>query len=185
MKLPTPQEVTAWIDVSAVQAYDDETAVSSAVHAALRFNCKSVIVLPAWLPLAAEILNRLGTDRGDEMKLGGCVGFPSGGVTTAVKVFETHEQVQIGSAEIDMTINLGQLLSGRVDMVRGEICTVVAAAAPRPVKVILECHYLNADQIRTACDLCIQAEAVFVKTGTGGRYRRHSREYQPDQGACW
>ena len=99
--------------------------------------------------------------------LGGCVGFPSGGVTTTVKVFETCEQVQTGNAEIDMMINLGQLLSGRVDVGRGEIRAVVATAAPRPVKVILECHYLNADQIRTACDLCIQAAAHFVKTGTG------------------
>ena len=36
-----------------------------------------------------------------------------------------------------------------------------------PVKVILECHYLSDDEIRRACELCIEAGAAFVKTSTG------------------
>jgi deoxyribose-phosphate aldolase len=31
----------------------------------------------------------------------------------------------------------------------------------------MEVHYLNADQIKKACELCINAGAAFVKTGTG------------------
>jgi deoxyribose-phosphate aldolase len=35
------------------------------------------------------------------------------------------------------------------------------------VKVILECYYLDDDQIRRGCDLAIAAGARYVKTGTG------------------
>src|SRR2546422_350313 len=45
--------------------------------------------------------------------------------------------------------------------------TVVDAAAPVPVKVILEVHYLSDDEIKRGCELCIQAGADFVKTATG------------------
>jgi deoxyribose-phosphate aldolase len=36
-----------------------------------------------------------------------------------------------------------------------------------PVKVIIEAPLLTDDQIKTACDLCIQGGAAFVKTSTG------------------
>jgi deoxyribose-phosphate aldolase len=48
-----------------------------------------------------------------------------------------------------------------------EIAAVLMASDGRPVKVILECHYLNDNQIRVGCDLAIKAGAAFVKTGTG------------------
>jgi deoxyribose-phosphate aldolase len=40
-------------------------------------------------------------------------------------------------------------------------------AGARPLKVILECHYLTDDQIRHGCDLAIECGAAYVKTGTG------------------
>ena len=48
-----------------------------------------------------------------------------------------------------------------------EIKAVVEAANGLPVKVILECHYLNDDEIRKGCELCVAANVAFVKTGTG------------------
>ena len=36
-----------------------------------------------------------------------------------------------------------------------------------PVKVILERHHLSQDEIKRACELCVEAGAAFVKTGTG------------------
>ena len=44
---------------------------------------------------------------------------------------------------------------------------MVPAAGDVPVKVILEVHYLNRDQIKRACEVCINAGAAFVKTATG------------------
>ena len=44
---------------------------------------------------------------------------------------------------------------------------VVEAAEGRPVKVILECHWLTNDEIVRACEWCVAAGAAWVKTGTG------------------
>ena len=100
-------------------------------------------------------------------KLGGNVGFPSGGQTTSIKSEETCELVEIGVDEIDMVIDISAHLSGRSLDVFKDIQAVVDAAESKPVKVILECYYLDEKLIRTGCDLAIKAGAAYVKTGTG------------------
>ena len=44
---------------------------------------------------------------------------------------------------------------------------MVAAAGGMPVKVIIEVHYLDRDQLKKACEACIKGGAAFVKTATG------------------
>ena len=73
----------------------------------------------------------------------------------------------MGCRELDMVINIGLLRSGRHGEVEADVRAVVEVAGPVPVKVILECHHLSDDQIRTACGLCEKGGAAFVKTGTG------------------
>ena len=75
--------------------------------------------------------------------------------------------VALGCGEIDMVLNVGLLRSGELAEVAGDIQAVVQAAKPLPVKVIIEVAYLNPDEVKQACELCIAAGAAFVKTGTG------------------
>jgi len=82
-------------------------------------------------------------------------------------VAETRELVKMGVDEIDMVINIAALLSGRKGDVLKDIQAVVEEAQGLPVKVILECYYLNSAQICTGCDLAIEAGAAYVKTGSG------------------
>jgi len=72
---------------------------------------------------------------------------------------------------MDLMINVGRLRSGDTAYVLNDIRWVVDAAAPVPVKVILEVHYLSDDQIKRGCELCIQSGADFVKTAPAGRPR--------------
>jgi deoxyribose-phosphate aldolase len=150
------------IDVSAVKPEDAETEVRNMTATAIDYGCAAVFALPAWTPLIVQILsgNR-------DVAVGGAVGFPSGGQTSRTKIAETKELVEMGCSEIDMVINIGKLISGRRDEVRDDIHGVVSEARGLAVKVILECHYLTEEQIRTGCDLSIEAHAAWVKTGTG------------------
>ena len=66
-----------------------------------------------------------------------------------------------------MVANVGMLRSGRYDYVEEDIKQVVDAAEGAPIKVILECHYLDDDEIRKGSELCVRAGADWVKTGTG------------------
>ena len=66
-------------------------------------------------------------------------------------------------------MNVGRFLSGDYDYVRKDIEAVVAEAKKRSaiVKVILETCWLAPEQVATACKICAEAGADFVKTSTG------------------
>jgi deoxyribose-phosphate aldolase len=149
-------------DLSAVKANDGQAEIAQLMAIAQEFGCYLTTALPAQ---TLALLQMLGPDR--SVKVSGNVGFPSGGQTSSIKVAETRELLQMGVDEIDMVINIGELISGNERFVRDEIRSVVDAASGKPVKVILECCYLADATILRGCDLCIEAKASFIKTGTG------------------
>ena len=163
-------EIAQMIDLSAVRADDDEQSIHALVTAACKHHCHLISVLPSQTSLALAFLRDAG-NAGPSILVGGNVGFPSGGQSSRIKAAETRELVQMGCGEIDMVINIAWLLSGKDDDVLQDILGVVDSVREiRPgtlVKVILECHHLNADQIRRGCDLSIEAGADFIKTATG------------------
>ena len=150
------------IDLSAVRAEHDDAAVTALASAARQYQVCSVHTLPAYIPLIRALLQDV-----PQIGIGAPVGFPSGGQTTRIKAAEARELIALGCSEIDMVTNIGKLLSGRYAELLDEMRAVVEAAGGHMVKVILECHYLNPDQIRRGCDLAIAAGAAYVKTGTG------------------
>jgi deoxyribose-phosphate aldolase len=158
----TVQEIVSMVDLTAVRADTDEAEVRALADAAKRYRPIGVCVLPSFTPLMRDLL----ADEPD-IKVVGAVGFPSGGNTTTIKIAESRELLGMGCSELDMVINIGLLRSGAYQRVLNDIRAIVDVADGAPVKVILECHYLSDDQIRTGCELCIQAGASFVKTSTG------------------
>ena len=104
---------------------------------------------------------------GSAVRVCSVVGFPCGYNSLRQKIAETAELVALGVDEIDMVISLGHLLDGRYLLVEEEIAQVVLAAERRPVKVIIECCYLDQDLKQRATELVVKAGAAFVKTSTG------------------
>jgi len=155
-------DVARMTDLSAVRADVDLAEVGELADQAKRFNCIIAYVLPCYMTELETML-----DGAPEVGVGGAVGFPSGGHATAVKVAETRQCLADGAAELDMVVNVGMLRSGRYDYVEDEIRRVVEAAEGTPLKVILECHYLDDDEIRRGSEICVRAGAAFVKTGSG------------------
>jgi deoxyribose-phosphate aldolase len=95
------------------------------------------------------------------------VGFPLGASTPNAKAFEAREAIRNGAQEIDMVINIGALKERNYAVVLEDIQAVVAASAPKPVKVILETGGLNDEEKVIGCTLSKVAGAAFVKTSTG------------------
>ncbi|GAB4534358.1 MAG: deoxyribose-phosphate aldolase [Anaerolineae bacterium] len=158
----TIQDLARITDLTAVRADTDEAEVRALAQAARTYRTLCVCTLPGFTPLLRDLL----ADEPD-VRIVGAVGFPSGGHTTAIKVAEARELLDMGCSELDMVANIGLLRSGAYQRVLDDICAVVEVAGQTPVKVILECHYLTEEQIRVGCELCIQAGAAFVKTSTG------------------
>jgi deoxyribose-phosphate aldolase len=128
---------------------------------ARKWKFATVCVNASNIPLVAKLLD------GSGVKPIAVVGFPLGAMTPTAKAFEAREAVRNGAREIDMVINIGALKSKDYATVFDDICRVVSASRPYPVKVILETAQLNNDEKIVGCALSKAACAAFVKTSTG------------------
>jgi deoxyribose-phosphate aldolase len=94
--------------------------------------------------------------------------FPSGQASLAVRLGDVADAVEAGADEVDMVINRGALLAGRLQEVFEEIVLVKEACGGARLKVILETGELGTlDQVRRASVLAMAAGADFIKTSTG------------------
>ncbi len=162
-KTITYEELAKVIDHSLLKPEMSEEEVIAGCEIAKKYHVASVCVKPADVPLCVRTL------QGTDVAVGTVVGFPHGGATTAVKVFEAKDAIANGATELDMVLNIGALRSGNFDFVRADIQAVVEAAKGKGVlvKVILENVYLTDAQKVRACQLAEEAGADFVKTSTG------------------
>ena len=94
--------------------------------------------------------------------------FPSGRAAIDVKLADVRSAVDAGADEVDMVIDRGAFLEGRVGRVLEEVVAVKAACGPAHLKVILETGELATyDNVRRAAWLAMLGGADFVKTSTG------------------
>ena len=128
---------------------------------AMDYNFFGVCINPAYVKMAKDAL------KNSEVKVVTVVGFPLGANRSDVKAFETSRAVEDGADEIDMVINVSAIKNKDYDFVVNDIKTVKEACKDRPLKVILETDLLEKDEIKKACELCVEAKADFVKTSTG------------------
>lgn len=149
------------IDHTLLKATATRGQITQLCAEAAEHHFASVCVNSCWVSLAHGLL------AGTGVNVCTVIGFPLGAMSTAGKVAETRAAVADGADELDMVINVGWLLAGENEAVREDIAAVVCAADGRCVKVIIECCLLTDDQKVTACEICAQAGATFVKTSTG------------------
>jgi len=99
--------------------------------------------------------------------------FPSGRASLKVKLADTADAVAAGADEIDMVIDRGAFLSGRLGLVFDQIVAVKEACRRDDgsfahLKVILETGELNSyDNVKRASWLAVLAGGDFIKTSTG------------------
>lgn len=94
--------------------------------------------------------------------------FPSGRAALTTKLMDVGDAVAAGANEIDMVIDRGAFLSGRLGEVFDEIVAVKQACGPAHLKVILETGELvTLDNVRRASWLALLAGGDFIKTSTG------------------
>lgn len=150
-----------YIDHTNLKPFAQRADIEKLCAEARQYGFASVCVNPCNVALAKELLAGAG------VKVCTVVGFPLGANTTDVKVAETARALADGCEEFDMVINIGKLKDGDFDYVRDEIAAIVATAAGRCVKVIIETGLLTDEEKIAATRLSCQAGACFVKTCTG------------------
>ena len=143
----TVDEIAKMMDVSAVQAQSTREDIDACCELAAEYGCAAVFCLPAHVPYLRARLDALGL----KVPMASVSGFPGGAETSRIKAATARELVELGCDEVDMVNNIAWLKAG----------------GGRPVKVILECHWLTNEEIVRACEWCVEAGAAWVKTGTG------------------
>ncbi|CAB4585837.1 unannotated protein [freshwater metagenome] len=95
--------------------------------------------------------------------------FPSGRASMKVKIQDTRDALTDGATEIDMVIDRGAFLSGKLGLVFDEIKAIKEICGERAhLKVILETGELvTYDNVRKASFIAMLAGADFIKTSTG------------------
>ena len=107
------------------------------------------------------------------------ISFPEGDDSTNYKVKETLKAISDGADEIDMVFNYKKLRRLSVaqgedyDTIHEELVTDVRQVARAChkngvlLKVIIEVEELNYNEIKMACEICVEAGADYVETSTG------------------
>ncbi len=149
-------------DLACVKADSSIDDIKNMAEAANKWGFAGVYALSAHNDMLTELLKN-----NDRTFIGGAVGFPSGGVATSTKVYETRDLIEHGCGEIDMVINIAWLKAGKTDLLEKDIKEVIAAAGGKIVKAIIEVHYLSDDEIMSASRLAAGCGVSFIKTATG------------------
>lgn len=149
------------IDHTVLKADTPLETVKRICDEAMEYGFASVCINPCHVAYCADYL------KDSNVNVCTVIGFPLGANTSAVKAFETKDAIANGADEIDMVMNIGALKDKNYDLVRDDVQAVVEAANGTLVKVILETCLLTEDEIKKACELCVEAKADYVKTSTG------------------
>ncbi len=159
----TYQQLAKVIDHSLLRPELTSEEVVAGCQLAARYHVATVCVKPCHVRLAVEQL------KDSDVLVSTVVGFPHGGSVTAIKVAEANQAMDDGAVELDMVLNIGELRSGKDDLVYEDIRAVCKVAHARgvKVKVILENAYLTDELKVRGCQLAEKAGADWVKTSTG------------------
>lgn len=161
MTEPTADQIKKMLDVALLQPTATSAQIEALAHVVRDEGFGQICVNTWHAAHAAAII------AGSLAKVVACVSFPMGAMKTIMKVRETEQATADGADEIDMVLNLGAFLGGELRYAEEDVRAVVAAAAGRPVKVIIETPFLTAQQKVDASRLVQDAGAAFVKTCTG------------------
>ena len=125
----------------------------------------ALCVYPRCVPIAKQTLSAAGLDSVQVATV--CV-FPHGRANVELAQAETRACVAYGADEVDTVIPYTSLANGDSESCKSQLAAVREACRDVPLKVILETGVLqDADLIRAASRLAIEAGADFIKTSTG------------------
>ncbi|MDT4999021.1 MAG: deoxyribose-phosphate aldolase [Mycobacterium sp.] len=157
-------DVAALVDHTLLKPEATEADVIALLSEAADLGVYAVCVSPTMIATAKSVAS-------PDLHIASVVGFPSGKHVSAIKAQEAALAVAAGADEIDMVIDVGTALSGRMDLVRADVAAVRRATDAAVLKVIIEsAALLSLGSEQTLIDACKAAEdagADFVKTSTG------------------
>lgn len=156
-------KIAARIDHTALKPDTGKDDVRRLCLEAVEHGFASVCILPIYVKLAAELLQKT------NVHVCTVVGFPLGATFLSAKSYEADVAILSGADEIDMVMNIAALKNSDYESVQCDIEGIVNLAHRHNanVKVIIEACLLTNDEKIRACELITAAGADYIKTSTG------------------
>jgi deoxyribose-phosphate aldolase len=136
--------------------------IDKLVEEANEFGFLGICVPPFWVRRARREIGK------NKILLVTVSGFPLGYNMTETKLDEIRRAIDNGADEIDVVWNLTAFKTGipwtKIELAK---CSKLAHDHSKLLKVIIETAYLSETEIESACKMCADAGADFVKTSTG------------------
>ncbi|MBK9255807.1 MAG: deoxyribose-phosphate aldolase [Saprospiraceae bacterium] len=156
-------DINQRIDHTLLRANATNTEIQQLCEEAVKFGFATVCIPPYYIGKAKKWLQK--------SKVGICtvIGFPLGYQHIAVKVEECKKAIEEGADELDVVVNIAAVKNGDWDTISSEVDHLATMTRMRDkvIKLIFETAYLNEDEIRQLCELCIRNEVDYAKTSTG------------------
>jgi deoxyribose-phosphate aldolase len=153
-------DIAPYIDHSLLGAAATPQMVEQWCVEADRFGFAAVCVNPCYVRQVTKLLHQ------KKPRICTVIGFPTGAITTDSKLYEAQEATDNGAQELDVVINVGWLKAGLIDEVHDEIAQICESTG-QTVKAILEMSMLTQPEQLIAAQICMEAGARMLKTGTG------------------
>lgn len=155
--------IASYLDVALLNPELTESEIMGILDELIPYKPCTFCIRPSDIPLVKPVCM--------EHRIGLCVvlGFPHGHQLPECKADEAQRYLSLGVDEIDMVCNIGAVRSGDWEKVKKDIQAVSSLTRPAGVtlKVIFETCFLTEEEIRQLVEVCIEAQADFVKTSTG------------------
>ncbi|MBD5560296.1 MAG: deoxyribose-phosphate aldolase [Clostridia bacterium] len=156
-----PEKLPSIVDVTAVAENTTAQDVEFTMNVAKTYGCAAAIVNPSYL----QQLMKARAGRTD-IRCGTTGSFPFGCDGTAVKLYGCQQSELLGAQEIDVVMNVGEFLSGNLELTEREF-RLLAETLSVPIKVIIEAPLLSDEQIVEVSRLAADCGVHYVKTATG------------------
>ncbi|MBS4178812.1 deoxyribose-phosphate aldolase [Lederbergia citrea] len=160
-KVYTVEEIASKIQHTNVNPDVTKEDIKKLTEDCMEYKFDGVMLQPCWIEEAKKHL------KGSDVKICTALGYPMGGSTTATKVNEMREVIELGAEQVDFMANIGFLKSGMYDEYREEIAQIVKAANGRVTKIMLEFGMLTQEEKRKAAELALSAGVTYLKNSSG------------------
>jgi len=154
-------DISKYIDYTLLEPTATEHDIIDLCNDAKQNNFYSICINSCYVKLANKLLAET------DIKICSVIGYPLGSNASESKAYEAKKAIDDGAEEIDMVINLGFLKSRNYASVLKDIQDVKIAIGNIPLKVAIEISELNKNEVIKACEICLEANADFIKTSSG------------------
>ena len=154
-------ELARMTDLTMIDQLATKADMEALIANAKKYDTWVAVGLKCYVPMLVEGLKGTNT-----MVITGCSS-RQGSDDLETKISAAKRYIDLGIGEMENFMNYSYFKSKMYDEVVKDIRAIKDVVGDMTYKVILETPQFNDEELKIACELCIDGGADFVKTGTG------------------